>query len=315
MAKISTTILILFVGTGFATAPAQEKIHKPPAEPNDFVTKIYHVPPSFLSTDPNNKAKAKARLVLEKAGVKFPPGASARYNTPTNTLIVKNTRDQLTLVGYYLAGSDDLDSLKQLFVILESIEADRELFQNWMFKNRILGKGNQLRKEIQEWIKKGQGKIVETTIINTRSGNRSKAESAAEFIYPMEMDPPEIPTEVDLDGPTTKSPRSGGNPTAFGVRNLGSTLEVDARIRPDDLTIDLALASKIVRQNGYTHWPGGDPFYTISQPKFQTMNITTEVTVTSGNYALIGSHRTLEATDPKQKPTVMIQFIRADVQN
>lgn len=68
----------------------------------DLFTNSYLVPPTFLANDQSSPARPTAKEKLEAAGISFPDGASAVYNPATSQLIVRNTKEQMELVGAYI---------------------------------------------------------------------------------------------------------------------------------------------------------------------------------------------------------------------
>jgi general secretion pathway protein D len=150
--------------------------------------------------------------------------------------------------------------------------------------------------------------------IVTRSGQRAKIEVIREFIYPTEFDPPEIPetfgsvtgtaTSQDNLGTVSSFPVTPTTPTAFEMRPVGVTLEVDPVIGNDGFTIDLNLAPEVVEFEGFINY--GSPIRStgvdgagnavqvemtenrIEQPIFATRKVTTAVTIWDGQTVAIG---------------------------
>ncbi|NNE90040.1 MAG: hypothetical protein HKN23_00185 [Verrucomicrobiales bacterium] len=256
-----------------------------------------------------------AKQVLEMGGIEFPEGASAIFNAQTSTLIIRNTEDQFELIDAFLQTLGPGDAELQIHLIMEYIEVDHDLFSEWLFDNRLTSDGTPLRIEVQKWVKGGKATIIETALITARSGQRAKTEAITEFIYPTEMDPPEIPNTVTLSG-DAKAPQTGVNPTAFETRNLGLTLEVDPVLGADNSTVDLNLSPEIVKHIGFGTWPSedSDPFSKIQMPTMYTQKISTQVTVTDGNYAFLGTTRPDKPADPKVTDNpIVLQFVRPDV--
>lgn len=148
----------------------------------------------------------------------------------------------------------------------------------------------------------------------TRSGQRAKIEVIREFIYPTEFDPPEIPesfgtttgiaTSQDNLGTVSSFPVTPTTPTAFEMRSVGVTMEVDPVIGNDGFTIDLNLAPEVVEFEGFINY--GSPIRSsgvdgagnavqieltenrIEQPIFATRKVTTAVTIWDGQTVAIG---------------------------
>ena len=89
-----------------------------------------------------------------------------------------------------------------------------------------------------------------------RSGQRCKVENIKEFIYPTEYDPPEM-TAPPKGDPANKVP--GGivvtpaNPTAFDVRNVGVTWEVEPVVRADG-SIEISTTVEDVQFEGFINY-------------------------------------------------------------
>ena len=315
-----------------AAKPKEKSKGKPPvkrahAEQGELETRVYEVAADFfrISADstPTDPFAAPAggeaggalspKKALETIGITFGPGASATYNANTLQLTVRNTVEQLDLISMYVAHIDGQRE-KQIHIIWEMIEVEHSDFSDWLFDNRLNTDGTALRKWAQEKIEDDDGAIIESTLITARSGQRAKTVSIHEFIYPTEFDPPEIPNEVELKG-NAKAPITAVSPTAYETRNVGTTFEVDPVIGSDNTTIDLNLAPEKVELEGYTIWPHEDidPLFKQRMPTFYSMRITTQVTVTDGNYAFLGTTRPLEGSVEGIEDPIVLSFVRADV--
>jgi general secretion pathway protein D len=172
--------------------------------------------------------------------------------------------------------------------------------------------------------RKGSDLMTAPSVV-TRSGQRAKIEVIREFIYPTEYDPPEIPQNfggggnnngggggggglggiVGVGGAVANSfPVTPANPTAFEMRPVGVTLEVDPVVGADGFTIELNIAPEVVEFEGFINY--GSPIQTsaidalgqpttvvltenrIEQPVFATRKLTTAVTIWDGQTVAIG---------------------------
>src|SRR6478609_4130613 len=99
--------------------------------------------------------------------------------------------------------------------------------------------------------KVGKAKILETSIIVCRSGEKALTESVREEIYPTEVMPPGLPCGGPIHlSPGDPQPMKQRTYTAFDTRNTGTTLEVEAIVHPDDSRfIELRLVPEIVSRN------------------------------------------------------------------
>ena len=170
--------------------------------------------------------------------------------------------------------------------------------------------------------KKGADLMSAPSVV-TRSGQRAKIEIIREFIYPTEYDPPEIPQDFgssNLSGggggllpggvigggssSVNSFPVTPANPTAFEMRPVGVTLEVDPVVGADGFTIELNIAPEVVEFEGFINY--GSPIQSgainalgqpttivltenrIEQPVFASRKLSTAVTIWDGQTVAIG---------------------------
>ncbi|MGI9243494.1 MAG: M56 family metallopeptidase [Verrucomicrobiales bacterium] len=100
------------------------------------------------------------------------------------------------------------------------------------------------------------GKTNPMPSVMARSGQRVMFEDIQEFIYPTEYDPPELPASSNGD-PTTNVPGGASvtpaNPTAFDVRNVGMTWEVEPIVRADG-SIEITTSIEDTQFNGFINY-------------------------------------------------------------
>ncbi len=217
---------------------------------------------------------------------------------------------------------EHLDLQKQVRVQVEFIEMPQEKLIELLMPQRRGADDSDLRMAAHEMVKKKEAKVLETTTLVTRSGQRAKVESIKEFIYPTEYDPPEI-SEGARKGTNANAPVIIGeaaiappNPTAFEMRPVGTTFEVDPVVGADGITIELNLAPEIVYHAGntvYGKWKTPEAETEVTQPEFYTMKVSTAITTISGQYQLVTSATpNNEGGDPDRERKVLV-FVRADI--
>lgn len=91
------------------------------AEESEIFTNVYVVPPTFLA--PPLERRPSAVEVLSNAGIDFPEGTSAIYNSATSQLTVRTTEDRMTLVDTYVKSIAQKVE-KQIYVTFREIETD-----------------------------------------------------------------------------------------------------------------------------------------------------------------------------------------------
>ena len=161
-----------------------------------------------------------------------------------------------------------------------------------------------LYKNVVELVTNGKARQENLAILRTRSGMRSKCESIAEYIYPTEWDPAEIPQNIGIkvdsptansDGKETPKPEEEVIPlfttpatgTAFETRNTGFTIEADTVIGQDNKTIEMSIAPGHVNLTGTSKW--GQGVSELEVPDFETQKLTTSVIMQVGVPRLLGT--------------------------
>lgn len=165
--------------------------------------------------------------------------------------------------------------------------------------------------------KAGQAKLLETSMVVCRSGEKATIQSNREEIYPTEYQPPELPcylstTRLPTDPPMNPIFRT---PTAFETRNTGVTFEVEPTSASDG-SIELRLSPEIVTRLRLETWmehvdQWGDG--SMRMPIFETWRFNTSINVAPGKFEFV-SALTPKANAPV--PAVsrkILVFVRADI--
>ena len=155
--------------------------------------------------------------------------------------------------------------------------------------------------------KKGVDLMSVPSVI-TKSGVKAEINLARELIFPTEFEPPEIPQSLStvvpggnvqvLYGASDFAPVTPSTPTAFDMRKVGITLEVEPVISEDGRKVDLTLLPQSTEFEGFIDY-GTDinnPIYgivhvvqnDILQPVFRTNKLSTGVTVWDGATVVLG---------------------------
>jgi len=159
--------------------------------------------------------------------------------------------------------------------------------------------------KIQELLAKGVAKLIGWPIITTRSGERAVAEAINEIRYADEYNPPTVSYTPNVSTTDTVKiePKADvtlfeATPSTFQTRNAGVTLEVEAALSADAKTIALNLVPQHVRLEGYhkitIEKPETGGKVVVEQPQFDTMKVTTQLTVRNGQRVLMGVYRVSE---------------------
>ena len=176
--------------------------------------------------------------------------------------------------------------------------------------------GSAMHAKALELCKSGGAKILETSVVVGRTGQRATLESIREFIYPTEYEP----TCRGLFGPELEiSQRPTLRPnefTAFEIRNTGVTLGVEPTIGDDDRFIELRFVPEIISLTGFDNWMdhvdkwGSDSYLT---PRFETWRVNTSVTLRDGQFEMVSVISPKPNKPPPAVPRKILVFVRADV--
>lgn len=202
-------------------------------------------------------------------------------------------------------------------VQVEFIEVSHGRFTELMFGPKTSANDTELRARLAELAKEGNASVVETLMCISKSGQKATSEAIREFIYPTEYDPPKF-GGASQDKPPVVDPKSvvGPSPTAWDVRNLGGTLEIEPNLSDDDRVIDVRLLPEIVYHTGnqvWTEWRDDRGKADIQMPDFYTLRISTSVFLADGQPLMIGAlspKNDKGETDPSRK---LMVFARADI--
>ena len=223
---------------------------------------------------------------------------------------------------------EDVNAPRMIRVQVEYVELSHETLTDLLFlADPPSADSTPLRKQVQELVKKGEAKVIETMICNARSGEKALVESINEFIYPTEYEPPELPGTFgssDRDDGTSlddiqilEKLFSFATPTSFETRNLGTTLEIEPTAGADDKYIDLRLAPDMVWHTGETVWVERKDslgnIAKIQMPKIYSMRTTTAVTCKEGQYVLAAALSPKDAEGTTDSSRKVMVFVKCDI--
>jgi hypothetical protein len=181
-----------------------------------------------------------------------------------------------------------------------------------------------LRRTVAELVKGGEASILETMMVVARSGQKATSESIREFIYPTEYEPPEVPMPKNKGNLTPDDLKAlwmmatPATPTAFETKNLGSRLEVDVTISPDDGLIDLRVIPEIIWHTGNDVWverkDGLGNVSKIEMPGFYKVSVNTAITCVPGQYNLVAALSPKDQNGVTDMTRKVMVFVKCDVE-
>lgn len=287
-----------------------------------LLMRFYNVPPAFLSTygrEGNVGGESSAQIVLERAGVTFGAGASARYFSDISLLVVCNTEDEIERTEAYLGVGDYCVRIgyTQVATIVEVIEIDRSEYLRLQGENPLTDSGDALRRSVQKAVRSGDAQVLETLAVTGRSGQSAIAVSSSFEVYPSADNAPITPAKVKLAGAGTKLADVTAGPTAWESRAVGRRLEVSPTVRDSENDIDLSMDLTITGHDKRLHtvWPNQEiPDHERREiPTYDTRQVSTDVLVTDGSYALIAVWKPTDKEERASMDRVHLVFVRADV--
>lgn len=282
--------MIFGLGVGLSSGQEEER-----------VTKVFtNVPESVFEEG--------AKLTSIKG---LPPGAKVLRWKSTKSICVIGPRSFVERMEAIL----NPPGREVLHVLVEAVEVEGERFREWIYENPMKSDATALREELAVWIDKGRARVVDANVVACGSGQRALTRSGSEYIYPVEMDPPEAPSVLELVG-RNELVITPTSVTAYKTRDLGTRLEVDPVLGADGVTVDLNLAPERVAHGGDSWWPvpeEGYSFFQIRMPTFIREKITTQVTTHDGRYVFLGGYRPDDTVETEIEDPFILVFARADV--
>lgn len=212
---------------------------------------------------------------------------------------------------------------KQIRVQVEFIDVSHEQLTELMFGEKVAANDSELRKQVAQLVKNGKASIMETMLCVTTSGQKATTESIEEFIYPTEYEPAGISVESLLKERNGENvikdildSAVGPNPTAFETRNLGPALEIETALSADGKTIDLRIVPEIVHHVGnqvWAEWKSEQGNAPVQMPTFYALRLNTRITLTEGNYLLLGALSPKDKNGHPDFTRKLMVFVKADV--
>jgi hypothetical protein len=166
--------------------------------------------------------------------------------------------------------------------------------------------------KVQEMIAKGEAQLVANLVGHSKDEGRILAESIEEMRYATEYNPPELPENAPDDPKVLEHwPVTGITPTAFETRNIGATIELDAKVEQGGQWISVNTVPQHVR---FLRWAKIDAGklangerLVIEQPIFHTSKIVSSFMLPNGLHALVSVHKVPDAADSMEFFLIKVQ--------
>lgn len=185
---------------GDAVQPVPERVEKTDEDlgiPAGMILRRFRVPPDLLAMggrgeeaagdpfsapEPVFTVQMTAQDILVAAGIPFPPGSSAVFNRARGELLVRNTPGNMALVEEFMSDAIiEPSRMKLLQFRLHVVEADSALVRRLGRESLALTDHRAAWETLQAEVAEGRGRVVETAMLETRSGQRSMVRAGTEY--------------------------------------------------------------------------------------------------------------------------------------
>lgn len=185
-------------------------------------------------------------------------------------------------------------------------------------------------KKAKELATKGEAKLLDCIVVQTKPGLPARVGSNLEKIYATEYDPPPVPkAEEKKDGAEAASPPEKPTPApiapvpqlpflpvAFDTRNVGCTVEIDPVVGPTGDIADITISVENVTNIGeeiLATWKDEKAEVAMKMPKFHLMQVKTQVTVPDGHVILLGAASPPDAEGKTDSTRKVLVFAKVDI--
>ena len=218
-----------------------------------------------------------------------------------------------------LGEHDDLPRV--IRVQTEFIEMPHEAMTELMKKPRTSTNDSDLRAACEKLIEKKEAKVLETMSLVAVPGQSATVESVSEHIYATEYEPAEVllpkaakSEDANVAGiPTTVT---APNPTAFDVRKLGSTLEVEAMIDHSSKIIELRMMPTLTYLTDFeiwAEWKSDQTEVTTKMPRYYELGLKTGTTLLPGQPQMVAVQSPKDQEGNTDHTRKIMLFVRADI--
>jgi hypothetical protein len=259
----------------------------------------------------------KLRLLLLVAGtlpahvLAQSPAEPALPSPPSRTSIVQNDEREAAIQAHEAivhakwnicvdVQMVSLDEMKALDLISEfQSDDDQKIEVAWT--------------KLQAMIKTKEGTLLGWPMVRMVDGDRATTESAVEKRYATEFTPPEDRTPpIPVDKPAVET----ALPSAFETRNVGVTLDVEARVLDDGKRVYRNVSPQRVEllemEKNESPKAKDNTVVQVPQPKFGNTRTTQSLTIKSGQRFLLAVHKLGDSPNQVELCLVHAIFAKAE---
>lgn len=329
---LSPVLLGIFLVAGFLSADDEDR--KSIVDREELLVRAYRVPSVFVpliigtwnqqvggsnytndlfvEPDPKKSGIVKGPKVpfpgllkaLEIYGITFPEGSYVKHDSETGKFEIRGNSDTIAFFEAFV-DSRNQKLERQLNVRVEIYQMPSKAALKIQQLCGPMDDHTPIWNKVQAMVERNQATLVTTSSVMARSGQRAKAYSVSEVIYP---------TEVKWN-----KKEETVLPEAMETRYVGTTLEVDPVLGANDFTVDLSInlehhtAPPIMRPITVTS-PNTGRVAVVEMPEFHTKHITTAITLGINSSKCIGAWRPSGKPEYAKEDVMQIVFLRVDMQ-
>lgn len=223
----------------------------------------------------------------------------------------------MLLAGIASAGQTAPNNLR---VSLQLIEVAHPVLTEMMADSET--RGAVLHDQAMARVKAGEAKLVDSSMVMTRSGERTNLESIQEIMFASEssgfLGGCGLATMSGFPPPRPDKPARHHRflPPCFETRNTGVTFEVEPTLAENGHLIDLVLTHEVIAPVREVTWLqygpewGGTP---VRTPIFEVWRSNTMITLMAGQFEFISAITPKPAAPVPAVSRKILVFVRADI--
>jgi type II secretory pathway component GspD/PulD (secretin) len=249
-------------------------------------------------------------------GVKWPQGSSIKYIRSSNSLVVKNSEENLDNIMHIMLDSGAV--IFQIEIRIDFIEYDMKDIE------QLAKDGSLSTKPLLKLWRDGSAKLLFSPCVLTQSGQQATVKAVDEYIYPTEFTVIEAQSDTSRPNPGDTPPQPAVPPPAvtpqavepgsFETREVGVILDVLPEISPDYRLVNITLSPETVdpplwKDYGYQikQKDGSILALPMEQPFFRSHSLQTSIIITPGTTLMISGGMN---SSPEQKTVFAFMTVR-----
>ena len=239
---------------------------------------------------PEQPPRINLRMFFEDMGIEWPKGSSAEYYPQSSKLVIISKQKQIDLIHQVMSTGP---GPRNIVIQADYVEFDTDEISQLSSRKGVT------EENLRELWSNRKGKLINTSVVQTKSGQEAIVKGVTEFLYPTEFETKKAKT------PTGKI--DVAEPQNFEMREAGNILQVVPEISAEGKFVNLLLNPQLVTESEWKQYGNGKNL-NMPQPFFHSYSTSTQVTVKNGETILLGGGM----NNPTGDKTVFI-FLKAEI--